>query len=277
VLGVGLQFARRDVTYLLRHPSLLGRSFLAMSVLMPLLALCLTTTFALQPAVAITLVALTLSPVPPFLPGRVIRAGGHGSYMIGLFVTASILSIVVVPASVALIGLVLDRPLHMGAAPIAQLMGVFVLLPLGVGVALHHLAPSFAARAAKPVLLVSAVVIVGACIPLIGALWPAMRTLIGNGTLAAIVALTLAGLGIGHLLGGPEPESRMVLALATAMRHPAVAIAILSANFPEEKLVRESVVLALLSGAIATVPYTLWSKRRHKASIAQHVPISSAA
>src|SRR5258705_11906000 len=89
VLGIGLQSTPRDATYLLRHPALFARSFLAMSVLMPLLALCLAVTFSLHPPVTLALVALTLSPVPPFLPTRVIRAGGDGSYMVGLFVAAS--------------------------------------------------------------------------------------------------------------------------------------------------------------------------------------------
>ena len=277
VLGVGLQSTTRDATYLLRHRSLLARSIISMSVLMPLLALALTWAFSLHPVVALTLVALTLSPIPPFLPSRVIRAGGDGSYMIGLFVAASLAAIIVVPLSVTLIGLVRDVPLGIRPAAVATLVGRSVLVPLAIGVGVHHLAPSVAARAAKPIALVATVVLIAAFVPLLGAAWPAMRSLIGNGTLTAIVVIALAGVGIGHLLGGPEREDRTVLALATAMRHPAVAIAILTTNFPDEKLVKAAVILALIAAALATMPYTIWSKRRNRAIVERHLPVRTAA
>ena len=267
VLGIGLQSTPRDATYLLRHPALYARSFLAMSVLMPLLALCLAVTFSLHPPVTLALVALTLAPVPPFLPSRVMRAGGDGSYMVGLFVAASLASIVVVPLSLALLGAVLAMPLRIGPGAIAKLVGASVLVPLGLGIGIRQLAPTAAERAAKPAALLAAIVLVAALIPVLMKTWPAMRALIGNGTLVAIIGMTLAGLGVGHLLGGPDRDDRTVLALATAMRHPAVAIAILTANFPDEKLAPAAVLLALIVGAIASAPYTRWSKRRSERQV----------
>ena len=93
----------------------------------------------------------------------------------------------------------------------------------------------------------------------------AIRSLIGDGTLLAIATFTLLGLLMGHLLGGPDAEDRTVLALAAASRHPAVALAIASASFPEQKLVLPAVLLALLTGIVATVPYSAWRKRVHAA------------
>jgi BASS family bile acid:Na+ symporter len=270
VLGIGLRATPRDATYLLRHPALFARSLLAMSVLMPLLGLGLTFTFALHPAVTLALVALTLSPVPPFLPTRAVRAvraGGDGSYIVGLFVATSLAAIVVVPLSVSLLGTVYDAPFQVRPAAIAKLVGASVLLPIGIGIGIRQLAPHAAERAAKPVARVATIVLVAALIPVLIKSGPAMRSLIGNGTLAAIVGMTLAGLGVGHLLGGPDRDDRTVLALATAARHPAVAIAIVTANFPSEKLVPAAVILALIVGAIASVPYTAWSKRQSERQI----------
>jgi BASS family bile acid:Na+ symporter len=56
-----------------------------------------------------------------------------------------------------------------------------------------------------------------------------------------------------------------VLALSNAARHPAMAIAIGAAAFPDQKLVPAAVVLYLLASAIATAPYTAWRKRLHAA------------
>jgi len=52
----------------------------------------------------------------------------------------------------------------------------------------------------------------------------------------------------------------------------AVAIAIITANFPGEKHVAAAVLLTLMVGAIAALPYTAWSKRRgeHRRAVPLH-------
>ncbi len=52
-----------------------------------------------------------------------------------------------------------------------------------------------------------------------------------------------------HLLGGPDPDDRTALALATASRHPGVALLIPTGNFPNQKLVAPAMVLYLIVGA----------------------------
>src|SRR5438270_1275365 len=84
VIGVGLRSTSRDTTFLLRHRRLSAKSFLAMSVIMPLVALWLSFAFHVAPPIKIALVALTLSPVPPLLPKKSLIARGDGSYTIGL-------------------------------------------------------------------------------------------------------------------------------------------------------------------------------------------------
>jgi BASS family bile acid:Na+ symporter len=93
--------------------------------------------------------------------------------------------------------------------------------------------------------------------------WLAMVSLVGNGTIVAIVAFSLVGLVVGHLLGGPDSDDCAVLALATASRHPGVALAIASANFPGEKVVPAAVLLYLIVSAIVSIPYLTWRRRPH--------------
>jgi bile acid:Na+ symporter, BASS family len=70
-----------------------------------------------------------------------------------------------------------------------------------------------------------------------------------------IVVIVLIGLAAGHLLGGPNPHHRTVLALSTATRHPGVAIAIAHTNFPEQKLALAAILLYLLISGVVTIPY----------------------
>src|SRR5215471_9944965 len=88
-----------------------------------------------------------------------------------------------------------------------------------------------------------------------------MVSLVGHGTVVAIGAFSLAGLAAGHLLGGPDPDDCAVLALATASRHPGVALAIASANFPGQTLVPAAILLYLVVSALVSIPYLAWRLR----------------
>jgi BASS family bile acid:Na+ symporter len=96
--------------------------------------------------------------------------------------------------------------------------------------------------------------------------WPAISLLIGNGTVLVFLLFAATGVLVGHLLGGPRPDDRTVLALSTASRHPAMAIAIGAAAFPSQQLVPAAVMLYLLASIVATAPYSAW--RRHQRATA---------
>src|SRR5689334_18501547 len=108
VLALALHATPDDIVYLLRRPSLLLRSVLSMNVLMTALATALVVMFDLHPAIEIAIVALALSPVPPILPPKQEKAGGSASYVIGLLFSAAILSVVVVPLGIDLVGLTFE-------------------------------------------------------------------------------------------------------------------------------------------------------------------------
>ena len=261
VCALGLSASAAGATYVLRRPRRLLQSLLAMNVIMPLFAAGLVAAFDLHPPVKLALVALAVSPIPPLLPRRALRAGGGASYTIGLLVAAALLAIVFVPLAVDLLGTAFGRPAQMSPAAVAPIVGVTVLVPLAIGLLVRRLAPCLAERAARPLSVTALGILFLALLPVLITTLPAAWSLVGNGTLAALVAFVVAGLGAGHLLGGPEPEDRTVLALATSSRHPGIAVAIAHANFPHERDVLLAVVLYLLVNAVVSLPYLLW--RRH--------------
>ena len=264
VLGLGLRSTRAEAAYLVSDRGLFARSFIAMNVFMPIAAIWLGLALSLPRTVALALLALSLSPMPPFLPGKVTRAGGSRSYVVGLMITTSVVAILAVPVSVHALGRLFGVPSEVGAPVIARLVAVSVLLPFGVGLGLHQLFPARSERAAAPVTLVATILLVGSLLPLLVDAWPILRSLVGNGTLVAFAVMSLSGLAIGHLLGGPRAEDRIVLALSTCARHPAVAIAILAATAPGDRLTKAAVVLGLLVGTVASVPYVVWMKRNRR-------------
>lgn len=262
VLALGLRTRREDVLYLTHESAALTRSLLAMLVVMPLLAVFLAGVFDLRPAIKVALVALAVSPVPPLLPRKQLRAGGHASYAVGLFVATALLSIVTVPLAVHVVGDLTGGHPTLGATAVAKVVMVSVLGPLAVGVALRSMMPGRADRAARIAVLLATVLLVVGCVPLMVELWRPMRALVGNGTLLAIAVFVVAGLIAGHLLGGPAREDRVVLALSTPARHPVVAITTASALLPGHKEVVPAVLLYLLVCVVLSAVYIQLVRRR---------------
>lgn len=261
VFGFGLQATRDDVVDVVRRPGRLMRSLLALFVIMPIVAVVLATAFEFRPPVAIALVALAISPIPPILPRKQIKAGGRESFALGLMVTAGLLSIVLTPLLLAILDQFLVRSVGMAPSAIARVVLITILLPLMAGYAVQSFLPLVAERIAGPVMLAGKWLLIAAGLIILAGSLGALGTLIGNGTIAVLVAFVGVGLAVGHVLGGPLPDDRIVLALSTACRHPGVAVALASANFPEEPLTTAAILLYLLVNLVASLVYIKWQHR----------------
>jgi predicted Na+-dependent transporter len=268
VFALGLHAGWRDATYLVRQPGLLARSLLSMNVIMPLFAAAVAALFDLNPVVKVTIIALALAPVPPILPGKQAKAGGSAAYTIGLLVAAALFAVVLVPAGVTLIAKAFSKEVHVGASGIMLIVLMSILAPLLAGMIVNAFAPAFAAGIARPVSLFATVLLLAAALPVLFTAWPSVMSMIGNGTLLVLALFTAIGLAVGHWLGGPDPDNRTVLALATSARHPAVTLAIASAGFDDKKAVLAVVLLHLIIATLVALPYVLWRKRRHANSTA---------
>ena len=262
VFAIGLKAGVHDATYMFRRPGKLAKALLAMNILMPLFAVAFVLAFHLKHAVEVALVALAVSPVPPILPRKLRKAGATESDTIGLLVAVGILAIVFVPAAMEILERVFHVPLRMTFASVAALVFITIILPLALGIAVHTLAPVAADRLVNPIAKIASIALLLSAVVILFSGAPAIWELTGNGTLVAIAAFVLVGLLIGHFVGGPKPENRTGLALATASRHPGIAIALVVANFPEEKLAISAVLLYLLVNILVSIPYHILTKRK---------------
>jgi bile acid:Na+ symporter, BASS family len=262
VASLGMASSWRDVVWLIRSPALLVRAIVSMQLLTPLIAVGMAATLPLHPGVKIALVLLSLSPVPPALPGKELKVGGNRPFAISLLVLSALLSIAVIPASLSVLNDVTSYTLGIRPMIVARLIAESVLLPLAAGMIVGAINAELGLRISPVVAKVATgLLILGILPPLIVAL-PAMGMLLGDGTLVVCAALCVAALLIGHLLGGPDRGDRTVLALSTAMRHPAMAIALAKANFADEPLVVPAILLYLLVAVVIRVPYMKLSVRR---------------
>jgi BASS family bile acid:Na+ symporter len=261
MFGYGLKATTDDLFYLLRRPSLALRSLLSVMVIMPVLVIAVVKIFDLRTAVEATLVALAISPVPPLLPKKQTKAGGVASYALGLLILLALVSIAAIPLWIHLLGYIFDRSFAVHPGAIARIVLIMIVLPLVAGMAVHALLPHIATRLDTPVRWLSNGLLVLAALALLSGAWGAVWNALGNGTVVALAGLVAVGLGVGHMLGGPEPQHSTVLALSSASRHPAIALSVATVNYPDERFVG-IVLLYLVISAVLCIPYVAWQRRR---------------
>jgi len=262
VFGTGLNASKNEVRYLMARPKQLAKTLLAMNVLMPLLVLIAVRSVALHTAVKIALFTLAISPVPPLLPRQASKVG-LPHHVLSLLLTTSVLAVLTVPLSFAAGMALLGHSTTIAVERVLLTVVITVVAPFGAGMLARHLAPGLAGRAMRPLSLVAGVLLAASVIPILITASGAMLDLVGNGTLLAFVLFAAAGLLIGHWLGGPEPSSRAVLAIATASRHPGIALVVAQSAFPKQA---ESVLPALLAylivESLVSLIYVRWLRRR---------------
>lgn len=274
VFGLGLGASLNDAAYLIRRPGLLFRSLLSMNIVMPVFALLIATLFELHPAIELAIVALSLSPVPPFLPSTQTKGGGTAPYVVSLLVTTAILSVIVVPLGIWSIEAI--EHIDADVPRVAMMLALTVTLPLVAGMILHDLFPSIASRIVRPASLLGTGLLVVSILPVLVMEWGLVWSMVGNGTLVVLVLFALVGLTVGHLLGGPNPHDQVVLALATASRHPGVAIALAAVNTEHVAPVAVVVIWHLVVGVVLAGPYLKWMHLMpgavHKPPVKPHSP-----
>jgi BASS family bile acid:Na+ symporter len=218
----------------------------------------------LERVVKIGVMLMAVSPLPPFMPMKDISAGGRRRYVYGLLVAISILAVVMVPATVAILAHAFGMTASIGAESVLHLVLVSIIIPFAVGMLIHHLAPARSERAAPIVNKTAALLLVLSMLPILVEMAPGVLHLIGDGSVVTIVLVVVGGLVAGHLLGGPDPQDRGALAIACTTRHPGVALLVASQNFPEPQI-KAVILLFLIVGVLVVLPYQVWFKRHRLA------------
>jgi len=259
VLGFGLRASFADLLYLVRRPGLLTRTVLSMFVIVPVAAVVIDLVFELDHRVEIILITLALSPVPPLLPKKATKVNAGNEYPLALITTMALVSLATVQISILILERFLGRDFGMSPGAMARTILISVVAPLVTGMVVRTLLPRFAARVAKPIAVVAGILLALAAVILVVSTFSAIRALATWQTVLAMVAFVVIGLAAGHVLGGPDPEHAGVLALASAGRHPGIALAIATANFPGEQF-GGLILLYLIVGAVICVPYSKWQR-----------------
>ena len=260
MFGYGLRVTGGDVFWLRRRRRLLVKSLVASFVALPVAAVAIELTFPMEDSMRIALVALSICATPPLIPQQEIRAGGSATFASGLTVVTAAMAFVLTPTLAASLGAFMGRPLTTRTIDIEASVFWLLLVPLGVGVLLAFAAPLFAERLGPHAVRVANVLLAGATLLALFGAWSFVPYLLHAGTLFGVLTFAVAALVVGHFLGGPEPNESLVLATASANRHPGLAFAITAAVVPSATLAGP-VLLAMFMGELVSRPYLLWVRR----------------
>jgi bile acid:Na+ symporter, BASS family len=179
----------------------------------------------------------------PFLPKLAQIARGNLAFAVGLMVLLMVITVGYLPLVLPL----LLPGVSVNPAKIARSLFLLMLLPLAGALAVRAQFPDIAART-KPVLdrlSNLSLILLGLLITLANV----NNVLDVFGTRGILAGLLFIAIGfvIGWFLGGPDINTRRVLALGTAQRNIAAALVVGSQSFSDPKVVVMVVVVAIVS------------------------------
>lgn len=260
VMAIGLDATRDDILYFVRRPGGLGRALLAISVIVPLAAMGVMRFLPLSVEAKAGVILMALAPVPPFVPFRELKAGGRKEYVYGLFATFALLSVVIVPITVAALNRIYGTGVELSVAALTKMVVSTVLGPLALGMVIREGWPELAKQAAPWINRIGLILLVAGAVLIIVRAFPAILAMIGNGMVLGIVAIVVIGIVAGHILGGPDPRDRPALAISAATRHPGIAMMVGDAFSPDRR-VDAAIMLFLLVALIVVSIYLAVLKR----------------
>jgi len=260
MFSLGLDFTLQNFLAFWRKPGFVLRALMSTLVVFPLLVIVVLQIATLPQSAIIGLVVLAAAPGAPLTTRRITMAGGDFHLGADLQITLAALAVITTP----LVLMLFDRALadiHLGISPRQVALNVAIVqgLPIGLAVLLSRYRPGLATAVAMFVgkaanilfTIIAAVLLVTGFDLVIEAGWRA------NLVISLVVAMALAA---GHLLGGPDAQTRTTLAIATIARNMGLALFIIVLSSSEK---RELAVLVtyMIVGFTLAVPYNLWRRR----------------
>jgi BASS family bile acid:Na+ symporter len=256
---LGLGIALGTFRWVLSRPGLLARALFSVLVAVPAIALIVVRALDLPRLADIGIVLMAIAPGAPIALRRSLDAGGHREFAPALQITVALLAVVSMPLSIAALDVVYAGSASISPAELARQVSVAQLLPLALGMALRHTDPALAKCMEGPLTRIAKALLIAFVLL---AVIDAGQAVLGAGfrIALAIVLVTVLALAIGHLLGGPAPETRTAVAITSAARNPGLALLVATLNGAAPEVGR-TVLAYLLVSAITIIPYVRWRRR----------------
>ena len=258
MLGMGMTLHWQDFSHVLRHPRDLGLGLVVQFGCMPLLAFALCHVFALPPELAMGMILVGTAPGGTASNVLTFIARGDVAFSVAMTAAATLVSLLLTPPLTWLLGGVWV-PVDMGG--LFWSIVKIVLVPVLLGLLLHHFQRGLVDRLMPFLPLASALVIAG-----IIAVNAQNILSAGPAIFAAVIAHNLLGLAVGWFAACRlrfAPPRRRALAIEIGTQNSGLATALALAHFTPAAAIAgalfsvwQNISGALLSNFWATRPVT---------------------
>jgi BASS family bile acid:Na+ symporter len=264
MLSIGLRSSGREFRNILRDRGLFVRMLLANCVLVPAIGLLLVHSFPLNPDAKIGILLLAAIPGTPIALQYTRKAKTRLAFAATMTFVLSLVSVVMTPLAIEVMPQAAERnerPLLILIVTIA----LYVALPLCAGVWVAGGAPRVASRLIRPLSLLATVSFMFLMSETRLARRQGFSAIRGRGTVLAMFLLLIVSMLIGWLIGGPDRETRRLLATSTGMRSVIVVLYIARYCFPGTNVYMIQVVylsLMVPMNLLLHLTFTRWQKLR---------------
>jgi BASS family bile acid:Na+ symporter len=273
MFSAGLQVTGSQILAAIRQRRLLAKALLANFVLLPFVALLLSRLVQMPPEIAIGFLLAAAAPGAPFSTKLAEISDADLPFAVGLMFILAVLATVTTPLAANLL-LPAEATAQLNSLQVIRTLVQYQLIPLLLGLAVHHWWVSAAGRLVRPSIVLANIytaVVISLLIirdfsTLITIPWP---------SLAAMVLLTIASLIAGWYFGGPDPDTRRALALGTSIEFSGGALLVVSNNFPETAAAISVIAFALIMVVTNTAVALYWNRSRQSGELSKSGKLSS--
>ena len=264
MFSIGLRTSGGELLNILRDRALFARTLLANCILIPAIGFLLIRIFPLNLEARIGILLLAAIPGTPIALQFTRMAKTRLAFAAAMTFVLSLVSIAITPLAIE----VMPQIAHRSERPILRLivsMLLYIASPLCVGLWVARRTPKIAPRLVLPLEILATVVFLFLMWETHLARREALNAIAGRGTILAMLSLMAISMLIGWFIGGPDGESRRVLATSTGMRSVVVVLYVARYCFPGTNVYMVPIVylsLMVPANLLFHLAYAGWHRLR---------------
>jgi BASS family bile acid:Na+ symporter len=255
LFGTGATLTVRQILEPLRNIRLVITSFAVSFLVVPSIAFVITRIHPLEEPLKIGLILLSMTAGSEALPKITGIVKGNTAYAVGLMSMQIIVSLVYVPLLIS----ALLPEVSISHFKLVMKLVLFVLLPLMGGLFLKARHEPAAAKMEHVLHKISMVSLVFVFVLLIVAKFAVVLEILHLEVVLAVIAYLALSFAAGYLLGGPNQDTRMTLAVGSILRSGGIALVVASQAFSDPKVV--VMIMFILILMLPVLPAMVWMFR----------------
>lgn len=259
MLGMGITLSLDDFRAVARMPRAVFAGVAAQYLIMPLCGWAAATAFALPPPLAAGVILVGCCPGGTASNVVTYLARANVALSVLMTMVSTFLAVVMTPL---LTGWLAGTLVPVDAAGLFRSTLQVVLLPVSLGLALHHLAPRTVAFVLPVAPLVSVVAIVLICAGIVAQEAAVLRAS-GVSLLGAVFALHASGFALGYLAGrllGFGEAVRRTIAIEVGMQNSGLGAVLARRHFADPATALPAAISATFHSVIGSALAAWWAR-----------------